>query len=237
MRPVDAYWSEDTMLGYVFGAQPPIAVPPLSERAGADLRESWLNAIADHPLEYLDVPSRPAAAAARSPARRSRCITPSSIPILSATRSSGRQPGGQGLHRSVREPGERWRLDLLAVGLPAAGAGRRRAARALVARVGAGHGRRPWPGRAGLPGRVVLQHPGRAVALQLPGRRRAGLLGAAVLLRLAAGAILLGGRPQQRPGAALLGVQPEAGCQHEQRSPPAAPSASRGTTPSRLPRK
>ena len=55
MRPVDAYWNEDTMLGYVFGAQPPIAVPPLSERAGADLRESWLDAIADHPLEYLDV--------------------------------------------------------------------------------------------------------------------------------------------------------------------------------------
>jgi hypothetical protein len=55
MRAVDAYWNADSMLGYVFGPDPPIAVPPLRGEAGPELREHWLDAIRDHPLEYLDV--------------------------------------------------------------------------------------------------------------------------------------------------------------------------------------
>jgi hypothetical protein len=55
MRAIDAYWNEDSMLGYVFGAEPPIALPPLPEAAGVRLRERWLDSIAEHPLQYLDV--------------------------------------------------------------------------------------------------------------------------------------------------------------------------------------
>jgi hypothetical protein len=54
MRPVDAFWNVDHMLGYQFGSDPPIA-HPLSGEAMTVLRERWTEAIRDHPFDYLDV--------------------------------------------------------------------------------------------------------------------------------------------------------------------------------------
>jgi hypothetical protein len=54
MRPINAYWNIDHMLGYQFGPDPPIA-HPLQGDTMAELRERWLDAVREHPLEYLDV--------------------------------------------------------------------------------------------------------------------------------------------------------------------------------------
>lgn len=53
MRPVDAFWNVDSMNGYVFGEKPPIGAP-LPKHRMADLRAAWLDAIGDDPLAYAD---------------------------------------------------------------------------------------------------------------------------------------------------------------------------------------
>jgi hypothetical protein len=54
MEPVDTYWNIDNMNGYVFSNPAPIPAP-LSSEGVAALRESWLDAVGNDPLEYLDV--------------------------------------------------------------------------------------------------------------------------------------------------------------------------------------
>lgn len=53
MAPVDRYWNVDSVNGYLFTADAPIATP-LPDRLVGRLRDAWLDAIRENPLDYLD---------------------------------------------------------------------------------------------------------------------------------------------------------------------------------------